>query len=41
VLPAGAILAGEAVTTIVVETGAADSVMTTVPEDEVKPLAPL
>jgi hypothetical protein len=41
VLPVGAILDGEAVTTVVVETGAADSVMITVPEDEVKPLAPL
>jgi hypothetical protein len=40
-LPVGAILAGEAVTTVVVETGAADSVMTTVAEDEAKPLTPL
>jgi hypothetical protein len=41
VLPVGAILAGEAVTTVVVETGAADSVMATVAEDEAKPLTPL
>ena len=41
VLPVGAILAGEAVTTVVVETGAAESVMTTFAEDEAKPLTPL
>jgi hypothetical protein len=41
VLPVGAMLAGTAVTTVVVETGDGDSVITTVPDDEAKPLAPL
>jgi hypothetical protein len=41
VLPVGVILAGAAVTTVVVETDGADSVMTAVPDDDAKPLAPL
>ncbi len=40
VLPVGAILAGAAVTIVVVATGGANSVMITVPDEEAKPLAP-
>lgn len=41
VLPVGAMLAGAAVTTVVVATGDADSVIITVPDDEANPPVPL